>query len=87
MVPKHRPVAEPKMLGHFKYYTTCQVLREAYLLLDRIRGNTDAELAKEKIRLAMAMAKETAEHLYKYEPNYLEQIFDMTEDIRNESLR
>ena len=84
-MPKHEPVREAAMLDRCEYYTTCEVLREAYHLMEMIPQAPQVQRAKEKIRLAAAMAKATTKRLYKYEPKYLEDLFDRTEDIRNES--
>lgn len=81
-MPRYEPVPESKMLDRCNYYTTCEVLREIYLEASRLPSWPDKIELLTKIRLASAMAKATTKLLYKYEPNYLDILFDTTKDVK-----
>lgn len=79
---KHEPVPAAKMLDRCEYYTPCEVLREIYSAVSEAPSWVDKKEVMLKLRLVSAMAKAVTGRLYRHEPNYLEELFDKTKDIR-----
>lgn len=74
------------MRTYFYVYTPCQVLREAYHILDEMPQNDQVAAVKDKLRLAVGITKAVTKRLYKFDPNYLD-MSDKTKDVTREDLR